>query len=438
MTTTLPQWLIFILSCLMLCFAPFAYGGNVGIALLIMEIVSLGMLSILFWKRPYRNSFPRAINWFLLLSIALATLYLVPLPESLWRALPGRTLYADVYDWLVQEKQLDLYLATSLIPDNTLYSLLALLPPLAIFLAVGSMDNRQIRYLTYWVLLVAASQATIGLTQYASGASSDASGTYPNRDHFAALMEMAFPLAAGLTAYSIGRKSQDREYNSNLLELKLNSTLFFVFITILLILGGIFSRSRAGVAIMMFGILLSSLLFARHIGGKRSTSLGISLATIGLGIASSIGLIPVLNRFVQTNPIEDLRFQFFDTALEGIRQFFPFGSGPGTFADVYRAMQPLGQTGSFVNNAHNDYLELVFDTGIVGMFIIVAFYALYLQGWIKLWGQGWQQQERFIQTGAGIGMLLMLLHAFVDFNFHIPANIIFFAFLAGLFFRTTR
>jgi O-antigen ligase len=185
---------------------------------------------------------------------------------------------------------------------------------------------------------------------------------------------------------------------------------------------------------MILGILLSSLMFARHIGGKRSASLMATLSTIGGGIAASIGLIPVLNRFMQANPADDLRWYLFDTSLRGIQQFFPFGSGPGTFADIYRALQPLGQTGGFVNNAHNDYLELLFDTGLVGGVIIVGMLLLYLYGWWQLRQQAWEQ-TRFLKAGAGIGMLLVLLHAYVDFNFHIPANALFFAFLAGLFLR---
>lgn len=434
MNTTLPQWIVFTFTGLMLLFAPLIRGGNTALALMVLESISLCILFCLFWWRLHYNSFPHTIGWFLGLGIGLATLYLIPLPESLWRTLPGRELYTEVYDWLAREKHLNMHLALSLIPGNTLYSLLALLPPLAIFLAVGSLDGRQTCYITYLFLLVAGLQAAIGLTQYAAGYTSSASGTYPSRDHFVAFMEMAFPVAMGLTAYSIGRQPGHHDHGSSQMETKLNSTLFFASITLLLLLAGIFSRSRAGVALMMLGILLSSLVFARHIGGKRSATLTTTLITIGLGIAGSIGLIPVLNRFVQSNPVEDLRFELFNTVLVGIRQFLPFGSGPGTFADVYRALQPRGQTEGFVNNAHNDYLELLFDTGSVGAVVIIAFFILYISGWVRLSGQEWRQ-KRFIKMGAGIGMLLLLLHAFADFNFHIPANLLFFAFLAGLFFK---
>jgi len=434
---TISQWLVFGLSCLLLLFAPLLRAGNTALALMIMQGFSLGILLIIGgWRLPHQY-ISRPIWWFLVISIGLVLMYLIPVPETMWRTLPGRTIYVAVYDWLSEHNKDTVYLALSLIPANTVYSLLALLPPLSIFLAIGYLNKRQTLYLVYIFLGVAAFQAGYGLTQYAAGFSDNASGTYPNRDHFSALMAMALPLGFGLAAYRVGNHTKHERDSTEHLERRLNYLLVFISLTLLLLLAGIFSRSRAGVILIMLGVLLSSLVFSRHIGGKRSTGLMTTVSTIGMGLAVNIGLIPVLNRFTQANPMEDLRWDFFDTTLAGIQQFFPFGSGPGTFSDIYRALQPLGQTGNFVNNAHNDYLELLFETGLVGAIIILGFFILYLYGWWQLRQAAWQQ-ERFIQTGAGIGILLMLLHAVVEFNFHIPANALFFAFLAGLFLCKSR
>lgn len=428
-----PRRLIFWLVCLLLIFSPLIRAGNTAFALLVMQVMGLGILFVLGWGGLYRQRFPTAVWWFLIIGIGLLTLYLIPMPESWWRVLPGRELYAEVYDWLGEIGERDVYLAMSLVPSKTAYSMLALLPPLAIFLAVGCLNNQQIRASIYVFLGVAAFQAAWGLSQYAAGVSHSANGAYPSRDHFAMLMEMAFPLAAGLLAYAIGRKQEHDGYNVDRWTQKLNSALVFGSLALLLLLAGIFSRSRTGGALMLAGLLLSSLAFAGHIGGKRSASLTVVLGVLGFGVASTIGLIPVLNRFVEANPIEDERWRIADVTLQGIQQFFPLGSGLGTFADIYRAFQPIEQPG-FVHNAHNDYLELLFETGVVGIGILIAFFALYGYGWWKLRKQPWQQ-ERFIKTSAGIGVLLALLHAFVDFNFHIPANALFFAFLVGIFLK---
>jgi hypothetical protein len=59
---------------------------------------------------------------------------------------------------------------------------------------------------------------------------------------------------------------------------------------------------------------------------------------------------------------------------------------------------------------------------------------LFARQWVRLWtGQNWSR-FRFLQIGAGIGLTLLLLHSLVDFNLHIPANVVYFAFLAAVFF----
>jgi len=46
------------------------------------------------------------------------------------------------------------------------------------------------------------------------------------------------------------------------------------------------------------------------------------------------------------------------------------------------------------------------------------------------------RRTRFLQVAAGLGMLAVAVHGLFDFNFHIPANAIYFSLLAGIFFFT--
>ena len=114
-----------------------------------------------------------------------------------------------------------------------------------------------------------------------------------------------------------------------------------------------------------------------------------------------------------------------------IKQFFPLGSGPGTFQSVFLAFQPPSLQ-KFINHAHNDYLELFFETGIFGILLIALLVITYIYGWFNLRSNQWGRFQ-FIQVATGISLLLMSLHGFTDFNFHTPANVIFFAFLSGIF-----
>ena len=439
---TLPEQCVFALGIALLIAAPTLYSGKTALAEMVLSLLGLGILACLLWMETSQR-LHRPVTLFVIVGLCLTAAYLIPLPQIQWVNLPGRDFYVEGVNWLKQQA-IEPTLALSLVPAETRMALLSLIAPLGIFLAVSYLPDTKVKPLVMVFLGVAALQAVLGLIQYASNNpvfffgldpnGQSAQGTYRNRDHFAALMEMALPIGIGLTLFTLGQHQRDQQNdNKHFTWLTLNRTLIFGSVMLLILLGGIFSRSRAGVSLTIVAVILSSLIFARHIGGKQSAGITAIIATITAGFAVSIGLIPILNRFVAQDPLEDARWEIFRNTLEGVRAFFPFGSGPGTFPDVYRAFQPIEQSG-FINNAHNDYLELLFEMGGAAILLIAAFVLLYLYGWVKLWGKAWDQLH-FIQNAAGIGIFIILLHSFADFNLHTPANMIAFAFLCGLFLR---
>ena len=439
---TLPEQLVFALSVALLIAAPTLYSGKTAFAEMLLGFLGLGILACLLWMETPQRLY-RPVTLFIITGLCLTAIYLVPLPQTQWANLPGRDFYLEGVNWINQQSVTPA-LALSLVPAETLIALLSLIAPLGIFLAASYLPETKVKQLVMVFLGVAALQAALGLIQYASNNpvfffglepnGQSAQGTYRNRDHFAALMEMALPISIGLTLFTLGQHHRGQQHDTKRFTwLTLNNTLIFGSLMLLILLAGIFSRSRAGVFLTIIAVILSSLIFARHIGGKQSAGITAVIATITTGFAVSIGLIPILNRFVAQDPLEDGRWEIFNNTIEGIRTFFPFGSGPGTFPDVYRAFQPIEQM-RFVNNAHNDYLELLFEMGAAATFLITAFILLYIYGWVKLWGKAWNQLH-FIQNAAGVGIFILLLHSLTDFNLHTPANMIAFAFLCGLFFR---
>ena len=444
--------LAFILAAISLLVVPFHGVLIAPQVLLILEVLGLLILFIVFWSGLYRHGTYPMTLWFLFISLVMACMYVVPIPQGLNEAffdmdnLPGRSIYEDVRVWLATTHGVISDSTLSLIPYESSLALLALLPPLALFFAGISVTEVQLRNLIYLLLFIAFIQAILGLIQYASGNTAfyfgmnsglkSAQGTYVNRDHFVAFMEMMLPIAIGLMLYSVGRSSYNTLRDDYSKAWILNHMLIFGFLAILIFLAGVFARSRTGVFLIMVAVLVSSVVFARHIGGKRSVGLAAVFATVAIGLAASIGLIPVLNRFVSRNPVEDERFRIFEHTIEGITAFFPFGSGPGTFSDVYRIFQPVEQL-NHVNNVHNDYLELMFEMGIFGALIIVGFLLIYILGWFKLAGQTWSRMH-FIKVGAGIAIFLFLLHLTTEFLLHEPMNTMIFALLVGIFLRRSN
>jgi O-antigen ligase len=107
------------------------------------------------------------------------------------------------------------------------------------------------------------------------------------------------------------------------------------------------------------------------------------------------------------------------------------GWGLGTFPTVYPRYRSF-YTNRFVNAAHNDYAQLLAETGLLGFGCMVSFLvSLFRAGTASLrdWERSW---TRAVSLAALIGCTGVLLHSFVDFNLQIPGNAACFFALCGL------
>ena len=79
-------------------------------------------------------------------------------------------------------------------------------------------------------------------------------------------------------------------------------------------------------------------------------------------------------------------------------------------------------TNLFVNEAHNDYAQLMVETGLLGFGLMLWFLVrLYRSGWptSRRWEFKW---DGAVSLAALLGCTGLLLHSLVDFNLQIPAN----------------
>ena len=116
----------------------------------------------------------------------------------------------------------------------------------------------------------------------------------------------------------------------------------------------------------------------------------------------------------------------------GILRDHPWvGAGMGSFVTVYPAYQTEAQD-LITEHAHNDYVEALTETGLLGGVLILAALVLFIPMMFRNLGVQLKREQGWIQLGAAIACCGLLIHSFVDFNLHIPANAAWFAFCAGL------
>ena len=126
-----------------------------------------------------------------------------------------------------------------------------------------------------------------------------------------------------------------------------------------------------------------------------------------------------------------LRVSYWQTGLRMALDNLWMGVGLGNFGTVYPNYKRPGA--GDVKAAHNDYLQALCETGVIGFGLFMSFWA-----YLMVWGAARIMREpdtaeRWTLIGLYGGLLAFLAHSLVDFNFFNPA-LSFFAFLAaGLF-----
>ncbi|MFY9647112.1 MAG: O-antigen ligase family protein [Terriglobales bacterium] len=245
-------------------------------------------------------------------------------------------------------------------------------------------------------------------------------GPYVNHNHYAGLMEMLtpFPLVLAASRFTEG-----------------NRKIAVAGIAALMAASIFLSGSRGGmVAFLAQMVGLSMLLLhKRDRGWKRPLMMGAFLALV-IGFMVWIGGNQLTERLISihSEAREELeggvRFTIDHDCFRMLLKKPFLGWGLGTFPVVYPEFRTFYTT-FFVNEAHNDYLQLVVETGLAGLAITLWFLiVVFRQAAAKL-SPSTLKKNDWTESGNGaltvaalLGCVGILVHSFLDFNLQIPAN----------------
>ena len=244
-------------------------------------------------------------------------------------------------------------------------------------------------------------------------------GPYVNRNHFAGLVELLIPPGLAILILRAERRDQ--------LPLVTLFTLFPI--------GALFlSASRGGIMSLFAEIgLLAILIFFRRRESKELVAAGL-VVVLAIALVSWLGVGRAIERFASYKTLEVSEGRRIGM-LHGTWRIFldhpVIGTGFGTLQDVFPPYETV-YDGLIVNHSHNDYAELLSDTGVAGGLCGLTFLVLLARiGWKNLTSERNGMRLAF-HVGALVACFGLLVHAIVDFNFHIPSNALVFLLLAGL------
>jgi O-antigen ligase len=393
-------------------------GASAGgaIANAILQGGAIIVILLLLWSR--RLAVPaeaRPLVWIVGLFLLVGLLSLVPLPAGLWQSLPYRDQIAGPLRLIGLA---DSSLPLSLAPGSTIASLLWLLPPTAMFLMTLTLAWDERRRLGGTVLVLAVLSIVLGVLQLLGGVGSPLRyyaitnaaspvGFFANINHQATLILCALPCAAVIATQFASRSDSSKRSGGMII-----AVAFSLFLTA----GIAISGSMAGYGLFIPAAFASLLIYRRSTTGSIGTAWKASLAVL---IALFIGLAffgPVsqqsLSEKFSASPTS--RSVLSATTVDAIEDSFPVGTGLGTFSSIYRRYEDPGAASrQFVNHAHNDYLELVLELGLVGVLLILGFGLWWLRRSLHAWRSDLPGMRMAEPAALIIG--IVLLHSLVDY-----------------------
>lgn len=246
-------------------------------------------------------------------------------------------------------------------------------------------------------------------------------GSFVNRHNFAAYMEMtlALPLAMVMTG-----------------AVKRDMRLLYLTAVLIMAVALFLSGSRGGFVSLLAEIMLLVMMTTRlHGKGKLALRLAFAGALLTAVVAGTIfvGGESSLSRIAETASSKDIttnRTHIWSVTLDIVKNNLPFGAGLGAYGVAYTQSDNLNGL-ERVEQAHNDYLQTISDTGLVGLFIGGAF--LYFL--VKAALRGIKRQNKFrraVAVGASSGIFAILIHSIFDFVLHTTAVSVLFLLMIGL------
>ena len=346
-------------------------GGGMASPLAELACQVLALLFLAAWLVLRRGHLPAGGRrlWIVLgLVAAIPLLQLVPLPAFIWQALPGRDL---LYESLLLVGAAEAAHPYSLAPLATLDGVLSLVPPFVLMTMIASLDAAG-------RLLAVRTIAVMGLASVAVGAAQIAAGP----DSF--LHFYGYDANAFLVGFQGNRNAEADVLLIGLLALlagwgdwaaaSRSGLAVIVAFSLTLVTATVLTGSRTGLALIPLALAWIWPLWRRTRNGTdRRAAAGrrpwLALGLVGTGLvgaalASQTRMVErVVARFDLLSG--EFRPEIWRDSLYAIGQYWPFGSGLGTFTRVILPAERLEIIdNTLTNRAHNEYLELLIEGGL--------------------------------------------------------------------------
>ncbi len=393
--------------------------------------------------------FPKTCLNFLLFSVLLFLLFqIVPLPEFIMKYLSlesvvvgEKSIYAsNISDFY--EKRVHLFTVSPYLYPVRLSIIRWIIYGLFFFGLVQTLNSKKrIEIVVFVILLTGCFETLYGIIQSYSGANhiwwyqtgSTLCGTYINRNHYAGFMEMCVVLSVCYGCTLLNEEKFIKQHNLNYSfrlkilnfisnERQINKRIFILFCGVITGIGLVLSASRGGIISVFSALILMLLMFVFTKSNRRKSFIILILFVVTAVYSLHIGIDHTIKRFYYLDISFEERNRMAKKTLDIFKDYKLAGIGVGNFQYAYPKYQSELDKKKFIQYAHNDWVQLLAETGIIGFFLVLTGIIYYLFCTIRLW----RKSNDPFAIGLGLAppaiITTISIHSYSDFNLHIPAN----------------
>lgn len=371
-------------------------GGGTRLGLWTDHLLQLALLPMIYFA--IMSLAPRAFGWvqsaFILTVLALLGLQFMPTTLSF-------------------PAELDLETRLNPHSRNTLASIenvLIAVPLFSFFLVVQRMTEGQQKSLLPFVMFGVAINLAIGVIQLSfeqttrfveSLPYSLLAGFFANPNHFSTLIYCSIPIIAW---YFLPQR--DLRYG------------YLALVAVLAVIQSAIGSSAAmGLTVGL--CLLCFWVFRKKVGNDGMLEF--------FGIAAVLIIASVLIVLRDPEVLQSLdRIAFLRASWPAVVDHWPYGSGLGTFAQVYVEYEPRSNlSAQYVNHIHNDFVELAFEGGLLAVIALVLYVVRLVMSFSR----------NPLSLAAFVAILAVLAHSVVDYPLRTMAIALLFAYFNGIVMR---
>lgn len=393
-------------------------GGASNGGFLTNAVLQLLAIALIVWSQWNAQEAParpsnKALGWFLIAFATLVALQFFPVPSAIWELSAGRRILLEEAQTIGLEYSPKFF---GLLPSEALKSALWMLPAVAIAVAMLRTAHWKEQHVAWAIIAAMVLSVLLGTVQLAQGQNSAAYlyaitnrgstvGFFANSNHLATLLLISLPMTAALTQRQLRKNSATSSV-----------TIWAIAAALLVIaLTGIgVNGSLAGFGLVGPILLASAAILVQNQSYRR---ISIIIATIIVLVGQALLLFTDAGQ--ELLKLDDVgassrgREAIWATTWRAIADFLPFGSGLGTFSEVYARYEDSSTViNVYINHAHNEYLELLLEFGILIVPLMGAFLIWWGRRTISIWLAA--KRRPFAMAGS-VATGIVLVHSIVDY-----------------------